>query len=133
MFVGNLSREKQETFLNLAYTMIYADGRLDEMEKWAFDSYKAEIAAGVDISKAHVVDFEKTLAEFDDCTKSEKIGIFYEIYALALVDKSYPNVEKVLVDMMKERFGISEDKMQEMRDVLDAFTIAYRNLKRVVE
>lgn len=133
MFIGNLSREKQENFLNLAYTMIYADGRLDEMEKWAFDSFKSEIADGIDISKAHIVDFEKALHDFDDCTKSEKIGVFYEIYALALIDESYPESEKVLVDMMKDRFGITEDKMQEMRDGLDAFTIAYRNLKRVVE
>ena len=133
MFIGNLSREKQEKFLNLAYTMVYADGRLDEMEKWAFDSFKSEIADGVDISKAHVVDFEKALAEFDDCTDIEKKGIFYEIYAIALVDESYPESEKVLVDAMQKRFGVSSVKMQEMRDGLKAFVNAYSYLRKIVE
>ena len=132
MFLSKLTREKQEVFLNLAYTMIYADGRLDAAEKKIFDSYKLEIE-DADLSKAHAIDFADGLAAFDDSSAEEKTGIFFELYAIALIDESYPEEEKVLVDIMKKRFGITDAKMQEMRDGLKALTDAYANLLKIVK
>ncbi len=131
MFLAQLTREKQEAFLNLAYTMVYADGRLDAAEKKIIDSYKLEVDA--DLTKAHKVDFAEGLAAFDDSSVEEKNGIFFELYAIALIDKSYPEEEKVLVDIMQKRFGITEAKMQEMRDGLKALTDAYANLAKIVK
>ena len=131
MFLSGLTREKQEAFLNLAYTMVYADGRLDAAEKKIFDTYKLEIDA--DLSKAHKVDFAEGLAAFDDSDVEEKTGIFFELYAIALIDKSYPEEEKVLVDLMQKRFGITDSKMQEMRDGLKQLTDAYANLAKIVK
>ena len=131
MFLSKLNDKKQKAFLNLAYTMIYADGRLDAAEKKIFDSYKLEIEA--DFSKAHKVDFAEELAAFDDSDVEEKNGIFFELYAIALIDKSYPEEEKILVDIMQKRFGITETKMQEMRDGLKALTDAYANLAKIVK
>ena len=132
MFLSKLTREKQKVFLNLAYTMIYADGRLDAAEKKIFDSYKLEIE-DADLSKAHAIDFADGLAAFDDSSAEEKTGIFFELYAIALIDESYPEEEKFLVDIMKKRFGITDAKMQEMRDGLKALTEAYKNLAKIVE
>jgi len=131
MFLAKLTREKQEAFLNLAYTMIYADGRLDAAEKKLFDTYKLEI--DIDLSKAHKIDFAEGLAAFDDSDVEEKTGIFFELYAIALIDKSYPEEEKVLVEIMQKRFGITDAKMQEMRDGLKALTDAYANLAQIVK
>lgn len=131
MFLSQLTKEKQEAFLNLAYTMIYADGRLDAAEKKLFDTYKLEIDA--DLSKAHKVDFAEGLAAFDDSSIEEKTGIFFELYAIALIDESYPKEESVLVDIMQKRFGITNAKMQEMRDGLKALTDAYANLTKIVK
>ena len=132
MFLANLSDRKKESFLNLAYTMIYADGRLDAAEQKLFDSYKLEIEHA-DLSKAHTVDFNEELAAFDDSSVAEKNGIFFELYAIALIDEAYPDEEKVLVDTMQKRFGITDAKMQEMRDGLKALTDAYANLAKIVE
>lgn len=131
MFLSKLSREKQEAFLNLAYTMIYADGRLDAAEKKLFDTYKLEIEA--DLSKAHKVDFAEGLAAFDDSDIEEKTGIFFELYAIALIDESYPEEERVLVEAMQKRFGITDAKMQEMREGLKALTDAYARLAQIVK
>lgn len=131
MFLSKLTREKQQVFLNLAYTMVYADGRLDAMEKKLFDSYKLEIDA--DFSKAHKVDFATELAVFDDSSVTEKTGVFFELYAIALIDESYPDEEKILVNIMQKRFGITDAKMQEMRDGLKALTEAYAKLAKIVE
>ncbi len=132
MFLSKLTREKQAAFLNLAYTMVYADGRLDAAEKKLFDSYKLEIE-DADLSKAHAVDFAQGLAAFDDSSVTEKTGVFFELYAIALIDKAYPDEEKVLVDIMQKRFGITDEKMHQMRDGLKALTDAYANLAKIVE
>ena len=132
MFLSKLTREKQAAFLNLAYTMVYADGRLDAAEKKLFDGYKLEIE-DADLSKAHAVDFAEGLAAFDDSSLTEKTGVFFELYAIALIDKAYPDEEKVLVDIMQKRFGITDEKMHQMRDGLKALTDAYANLAKIVE
>ena len=132
MFLANLSDKKREAFLNLAYTMVYADGRLDAAEQKLFDTYKLEIE-DADLSKAHTVDFNEELAVFDDSSVEEKTGIFFELYAIALIDEAYPEEERVLVDIMQKRFGITNAKMKEMRDGLKALTDAYANLAKIVK
>lgn len=130
MFIAGLPIEKQEAFLNLAYTMVYADGRLDEREQLIFAGYQIETE--VDMSKVHKVDFEKELAQFDDCENIDKQKVFFELYAIALVDESYPEEEKVLVEAAKKHFNISDEKMLAMRDALKNFTDAYQKLHEVV-
>ncbi|MBO6179190.1 MAG: hypothetical protein J6O04_08455 [Selenomonadaceae bacterium] len=132
MFLAGLTKEKQEAFLNLAHTMVYADGRLDENEKKIFDSYKAELV-DVDFSKAHDVDFSKELAIFDNSSQKEKFAVFFELYAIALIDESFPEEEKKLVDIMQKRFNVSDAKMQEMKDGLRAITAVYNNLTKIIE
>ena len=131
MFLSKLTREKQEAFLNLAYTMVYADGRIDPLEKKIIDTYKLEM--NCDLSAAHKVDFAEGLAAFDDSSVEEKTGIFFELYAIALIDESYPEEERVLVETMQKHFGITAEKMQEMRDGLKALTDAYNNLAKIVK
>lgn len=132
MFIAGFNKEQQENFLNLAYTMVYADGRLDEREQLIFAGYSVEIDPSIDMSKVHIVDFAETLAAFDECSAVDKQKIFFELYAIALVDESYPDVEKVLVELAKERFQISDDKMAAMRAVFENFCDAYKKLAKVV-
>ena len=132
MFLANLTREKQKAFLNLAYTMVYADGRLDAAEKKLFETYKLDIE-DADLSKAHAVDFAEELAVFDDSSVEEKNGVFFELYSIALIDEAYPEEERVLVDIMQKRFGITDAKMQEMRDGLKNLTDAYAKLAKIVK
>ena len=130
MFISGLSIEKQKAFLNLAYTMVRADGKIDEYEQKLFNGYALEVT--VDLNEAHTVDFEKELSIFDDSSPTEKKKVFFEIYAIALVDKEYPVEESKLVDIMKARFNISDDLMKEMKDGLYAMSSAYEHLQKIL-
>ncbi|MBR6711887.1 MAG: hypothetical protein IKI76_02720, partial [Selenomonadaceae bacterium] len=79
MFIAGLSKEQQEKFLNLAYTMVYADGRLDEREQLLFAGYSVEVDPSIDMAKVHAVDFAETLAAFDECSTVDKQKIFFEL------------------------------------------------------
>lgn len=130
MFIAGFDKQKQAAFLNLAYTMVYADGRLDEKEQMIFESYQIEVEA--DMSKVHTVDFDEELSAFDECTQVEKQRIFFELYAIALIDDAYPEEEKKLVETVKKRFGISDEKMAQMKSALMSFINVYNNLHEVV-
>ena len=130
MFIAGFDKEKQAAFLNLAYTMVYADGRLDEKEQMIFAGYQIEVEA--DMSKVHTVDFNEELSAFDDCTRTEKQRIFFELYALALIDDAYPEEEQKLVETVKKRFDISDEKAEEMKTALMSFISVYNNLHRIV-
>lgn len=132
MFIAGFSKTRQEKFLNLAYTMVYADGRLDEREQQLFAGYSVEVDPSIDIAQVHAVDFAEELAAFDNCSATDKQKIFFELYAVALIDESYPDSEKILVELVKERFQISNDKMAAMREAFNNFIDAYKNLRKVV-
>ncbi len=85
------------------------------------------------MSKAHKVDFNEELSAFDDCAQKVKTAVFFELYAIALIDKEYPEEEKILVDIMQKRLGITDAKMQEMRDGVTALTAVYDKLNKIVE
>lgn len=132
MFIAGFSKTQQEKFLNLAYTMVYADGRLDEREQQIFASYGVEVDPSIDMTQVHAVDFAAELATFDECTAVDKQKIFFELYAIALIDEDYPDSEKVLVEQVKARFKISDDKVAQMNSALKNFIAAYKNLHAVV-
>lgn len=132
MFIAGFSKTQQEKFLNLAYTMVYADGRLDEREQQLFAGYSVEVDPSIDMSQVHVVDFAAELATFDDCTAVDKQKIFFELYAIAMIDESFPDTEKILVTQAKERFNISDDKFAAISAALKNFIDAYKNLHAVV-
>lgn len=132
MFIAGFNKTQQEKFLNLAYTMVYADGRLDEREQQIFAGYSVEVDPSIDMSQVHAVDFATELANFDDCTAVDKQKIFFELYAIALIDESFPDAEKILVTQAKERFSISDDKVAAMNSALKNFIDAYKNLHAVV-
>ena len=132
MFIAGFSKELQEKFLNLAYTMVYADGRLDEREQLLFAGYSVEVDPSIDMAQVHAVDFAQELASFDECTPADKQRIFFELYAIALVDESFPESEQSLVKLAKVHFNISDDKMASMKAAFENFIDAYKKLGTVV-
>ena len=81
--------------MNFAYTMVYADGKLDEREQLLFAGYSVEVDPSIDMAQVHTVDYAQALATFDECTPADKQKIFFELHAIAPVDESYPESEKI--------------------------------------
>lgn len=132
VFITGFNKAQQEKFLNLAYTMVYADGRLDEREQQLFAGYSVEVDPSIDMAQVHAVDFAAELSAFDECTAVDKQKIFFELYAIALIDEAFPDSEKVLVEQAQKRFNISDDKVAQMGAALKNFIDAYKNLRVVV-
>ena len=68
----------------------------------------------------------------NECTPVDKQKIFFEPDAIALIDESFPDTEKVLIEQVKARFDISDDKVAQMSSALKNFVDAYKNLHAVV-
>ena len=130
MFLKGLTEEEQKAFLNLAYTMVYADNNLAPEEKKLFDSYMTEVE--VDLPKAHKVDFDKELDVFAGSTDETKTGIFFELYAIALIDRVYADEEKVLVDIAQKKLGVTDEKKEEMKVGLHKLMETYEDLRKII-
>ena len=103
---------------------------LDDREQLLFDGYRIEVDPSIDMAQVHAVNFAAELAAFDECTTVDKQKIFFELYAIALIDESFPKAEKILVTQAKERFNISDDKFA-ADAALKNFIDAYKNLRAV--
>ena len=82
MFLGEFSKEEQAIFLNLAYTMMYADHELKDDEREKFQLYQKEVEA--DITKAEVVDFVAELAKFQNLDITKKKMLLFELLGMPL-------------------------------------------------
>lgn len=131
MFIGELTNELQAAFLNLAHTMMIADGEIAKQEKRIFESYAAEIK--VDLKLAHEVNFDEEIKIFTNCSPDVKKKVFYELYAIALIDERLDEVEKAYVDSMKKNLGVSDETMSEMKSGLEQLIDAYKHIREIVE
>lgn len=131
MFIGELTNELQVAFLNLAHTMMIADGEIAKQEKRIFESYAGELK--VDLKVAHKVDFDEEIKIFTNCSTNVKKKVFYELYAIALIDERLDEAEKVYIDSMKKNLGISDDTISEMKRGLEQLIDAYKHIREIVE
>lgn len=92
MFLGEFSKEEQAIFLNLAYTMMYADHELKDDEREKFQLYQKEVEA--DITKAEVVDFVAELAKFQNLDITKRRCSCLNCWALPLPTQNTPKMNE---------------------------------------
>lgn len=79
-----------------------------------------------------IVDYTETLDKFmilDDGVKRE---VFFELLAMAHSDMEISHGEIRLIDIAAEKFGISEELIDDLSDVLTRIMRAYRRLHEIL-
>lgn len=128
MFLNELSKEEQKVFLDLAYTMIYADEVLTTEEEAAMQLYEQE--CGISVSEAKKVNFDEAILYFGDKPQMTKNKIFVELLGLALIDDDYAIEEKNIIDKAKETLGITNKRMEELIELLKRTKEVYVDMNR---
>lgn len=132
MFLNDFSKEGQTVFLNLAYTLMQVDGKLESKEKEVFQAYKTEMGNGM-LIEAKVVDYNDELAKLGSISDSVKRKIYFELLALAKADSEYAESEKSLMNIVQERFSLSDQIVNQMDGLLDKISDVYRELAHVLK
>ncbi len=108
MFLAEIKDNQKKAFMTLAHAIIVADNILEEQECAMMAQYKSEmnLSLNYDESEGKVDD---AIAVFLPESDSLKKKIVFELVALAYMDGSYVEEERVLIKKIQADFGLDVD------------------------
>lgn len=131
MFLSDFTLEEQKIYLNLAYTLLWADGNYRDEEKEIFCKYQTEVLA--DITKAQKVDFKSEIDKLRSINSIKKREIFIELLALAMADREYASEEKKLLDIAETGLSISKQDVKRLTDAINSLIVSVEEIKKAVK
>lgn len=116
MYLHEFSRPVQKVFLNMAYTLLWADRKCTEAEKSAFQSYGYEVQ--VDVNQVQKIDFKEEVQKLTKLTSPEKKKFFFELMTMAMSDFDYADEERELLLIVSDAFNLSKTDIQNMKQLI---------------
>lgn len=114
MFLNVFNQEEKEKFLELVYKIAICDGNYAEDEKEIVENYKVELGLSEIPETANIDDliqyFSKKLEQI------QKI-VWFELYGMIISDDTLTDEEIRIINLIKDRFSISGEMIQNIQDV----------------
>lgn len=130
MFLNVLNQDEKEKCLRLFYLVVNIDGNYSEEEFNLLESYKAQLGL------AEIQETEESFEELIDyfSTKSESIRkmLCFEIYGLILADEIIAKREQDLLDSINIKFKIEEEKLEEIKHLVNDLQNLYNNIYKAL-
>lgn len=132
MFLGKLSKEKKEMFLQLSIHAALSNKDLAEKEKLMIHGYCEEL--GIEEYEIKVkTDLDKLLEDIkENSTEEEKNIIIFEIAALVMSDNEYDPLEQEFMNTLKDKLEVSNDKVERMFELIKKLMDVYKGITEVI-
>ncbi len=131
MYLNYLSIEEKGIFMELAYNLVYADGKYDEQERLTIENYCHEM--NMDSF------YERIGISVDDCIKSlgkssneSKKIIIFELMALAIVDGDYSTEERKIIKKILDANGIDDEFANSVEQLLYKYIDWQKNMNNLI-
>ena len=124
MFLRDLDDKYKKPFLNLAYTIMSADGEFAEKEKVMLGIYKHDL--GMESYKVNID--PKASLIFKVLDRERKAEIYYELLRVVYADSEYSEEEAVILNRVQSEWQLSDEIDKEMREIVVKINIAYAQL-----
>lgn len=121
MFLAELSKENQKNYLEVAYALVNADGKVTEEELNNLNLYKVEIPGMSDINDYKTNSISETIKELSFLDNKTKKKVYFELVSLAYTDSEYSVEEKELIKSIISVFGLSASECKEMDSIAEGF------------
>ena len=131
MFLCDLPRKLVKPYLDLANTLIHADGVVDESESSILQLYATELNLD-SLPHLDIVDFTNALSMFADLTQRVKKEVYFELFSLSYADSSCSNEERALLDKARQAFGISTQDAEMIENITIKLLFDYEQLGTVI-
>lgn len=121
MFLNNLTQEKKELFLSLAYNISCIDGNYADEEKMMLEQYCVEMDIRID--KIHLIeDFNNILNRINKlCDFQEKKIFIFESVGLILADGVIHDKEKEAITDMARLFEINDNYFEDCMKLIKEY------------
>ena len=131
MFLCDLPRELVKPYLDLANTLIHADGVVEESESSILQLYATELNLDR-LPNLDIVDFANALSSFAGLTQKVKKEVYFELFSLSYADSSCSDEERALLDKARQAFGISTQDAEMIENITIKLLFDYEQLGTVI-
>lgn len=131
MFLCDLPRELVKSYLDLANTLIHADGVVEESESSILQLYATELNLDR-LPNLDIVDFANALSSFAGLTQKVKKEVYFELFSLSYMDSSCSDEERALLDKARQAFGISTQDAEMIENITIKLLFDYEQLGTVI-
>ncbi len=131
MFLCDLPRELVKPYLDLANTLIHADGVVEESESSILQLYATELNLDR-LPNLDIVDFANALSSFACLTQKVKKEVYFELFSLSYADSSCSDEERALLDKARQAFGISTQDAEMIENITIKLLFDYEQLGTVI-
>ncbi len=131
MFLHDIPENLMGSFLNMAYSVIAADGKVTEEEKNMLDQYKLELNVK-ELPKMKEVDINKELDKFARLTDIVKREIFFELFSLTLIDNDFDDSERKIMNSIAKKLSVNKEDMKKMEKINYKIIEAYNELGEII-
>lgn len=114
MFLAELTKENQKSYLELAFALVNADGKVTAEELNTLNLYKAEIVDMQDIEAYRTDDISAAIKSLSKLDKRSRKKVYFELISLAYTDNEFSDEEKEFINRLKAEFVLSETDCKEM-------------------
>ena len=132
MFLKVLNKEQKENFLELAYLLARCGYHFEEPEETMLQEFRYEMHLDENNYTIAGKELDEILKIFENCQMKIKLSVFIELIALVLCDSEYDKKEKEVISIIKERFGISEQKCTEVIDWVTELRNIYKKGEEIL-
>lgn len=121
MFLNNLTQEKKELFLSLAYSISCIDDNYADEEKMMLEQYCIEMDIRID--RIHLIeDFNNILNRINKlCNLQEKKIFVFESVGLILADGVIHDKEKETITNMVQLFEINDNYFEDCMKLIKEY------------
>lgn len=123
MFLRNLSEENKRKYLELAYKIATYDGEYAETEKELMEAYKTE--TGID-NIENSMDISELIKYFSNESELIQKIVWFELFSMINADYKITSEEEEISQIVKKYFTITQEKMQDIEDVVFLMHRAYK-------
>lgn len=131
MFLHPLKIEQKKLFLGLAEKAALANMILEEPEKHLLDAYADEM--GIATSDASDLPFDVLCKELKEISSRKELNqITFEIVGMLLSDSQFDADEQTFLSRVAAAFEVSEEKIEEMKQCVNEYTMLLKRIKRLM-
>lgn len=114
MFLAEFSKGNQKSYLELAFALVNADGKVTDEELNTLNLYRAEIPDMQDIDAYRTDDISAAVLSLEKLDERSRKKIYFELISLAYTDNEFSDEEKVFINKIQAEFKLSETDCNEM-------------------
>ena len=132
MYLNQLDEKTKGLFLNLAIYVAESNGVVDNAERLLINQYCLEM--GITYSDKKEKNIDSILDDLKGCSKEIKNIIVVELMGLIISDGNTDITEKVLINEICDKLGVSSEKRIVLDDdIKDYYEVAERITKHIYE